>query len=165
MKLKQLILSASAGLAVLVIVPFAEAVPINLGQTTGSPDGVTYELNRLNSQISSYNSQNNAALSSGTLTGDSGNINTGNGGTSITINCSGWNYIVLDWSGTDQFYYLGDLSGNYTFTSTVESGNNQLQTLTHYACFTAVPDGGDTALLLGASMSGLGLVVRPIKSA
>lgn len=169
MKLKQLILSASAGLAVLVIVPFAEAVPINLGQTTGSPASPSDELTRLDGQISSYNSANSASLPTGTITGDSGDVTTGSGGTSITVNVSGWDYIVLKWADTDQYYYIGTTTGNYTFNSTVFNGNDQPQALSHYALFnpvsTSVPDGGSTALLLGAAMSGLGLVVRRIKSA
>jgi len=165
---KNLILSCLAiSLAMLASTVTSHAIPINLGQTGGEPASPGDELTRLDNQISMYDEEHDANLPAGTLTGSPGQVS--GSGTAITLNVTGWDYILLKWADTDQFYYLGTTTGNVTFDSTVFNNNDQPQALSHYEFFDpvanpSVPDGGSTVMLLGAAMSGLGLVVRRLKT-
>ena len=167
MKKTSLLSGIALGLTILAATLTSHAIPINLGQTGGSPAGPSDELVRLDNQISMYDEAYDANLPAGTLTGSPGQV--AGSGTAISLNVTGWDYILLKWADTDQFYYLGTTTGSVTFDSTVFNGNNQPQALSHYEFFnpytpTSVPDGGSTAVLLGAAMSGLGLVVRRLKT-
>jgi hypothetical protein len=148
MKIKLLFLIA----VLLATVIGAGAIPINLGQTTGSPASFANDLSRLNVQITAYNSLNTPALPTAVSAGGIGPISAT--GTSIVLDVTGWTYLSLKWADTDQFYYVGNDSGDLTFNSTVFNGNGQPQNLSGYDFFNpvnaSVPDGGLTVVMLGA---------------
>lgn len=160
MKLKSFLLAA----ALLSGLPSANATIIDLGQTIGSPASLSTEVARLNGQIDIYNLANSASLSYATLVGSPAQVNAS--GTSITLDVTGWSYLLLKWANTDQFYYVGGNSGSLLFNSTVLNQNEQPQDLSGYEFFNSanVPDGGSTAMMLGAALSGLSLVVRRLKA-
>jgi hypothetical protein len=149
----------------LALIASAGAVPIDLGQTTGSPADLSDALTRLNGQITLYNIANDPDLPTAVLAGGLGPITAT--GTSTVLDVTGWTYLCLKWADTDQFYYVGNDSGLLTFNSTVFNGNGQPQGLSGYDFFnpksSSVPDGGSAAMMLGAALSGLGLVVRRLK--
>jgi hypothetical protein len=160
MKLKPFLLVA----ALLAWLPSANATIIDLGQTIGSPASPANEVARLNGQIDIYNLANSTSLTYATLIGSPGQVMAG--GTSISLDVTGWSYLMLKWADTDQFYYVGSDVGTFTFNSTVFNRNQQPQGLSHYEFFNpnSVPDGGSTAMMLGAALSGLSLVVRRLKA-
>jgi hypothetical protein len=83
-----------------------------------------------------------------------------------TIDVSGWNYIMLKYSTTFQYYYIEPDTSSWTFTTTKD--------LSHYILFssaksnalagsaTSVPDGGSTLLLLSVALLGLSVVYKKI---
>jgi hypothetical protein len=141
------------------------ANPIDLGQTAGNPANPPNVLVRLNDQITIYNNANTPDLPTAVLAGTMGQGHLT--GLSITLDVTGWTYLSLKWADTDQFYYVGNDSGDITFDSTVFNSNNKPQNLSGYDFFNpttkTVPDFGSTALMLGAALSGLGLVTRRLK--
>ena len=143
----------------------AGAVPIDLGQTIGSPADFNSALGRLNTQINIYNVANNPDLPLAVAAGGIGPINAT--GLSIQLNVTGWTYLCLKWADTDQFYYVGGDTGLLTFNSTVFNTDNRPQGLSGYDFFnpksTTVPDGGSSMMMLGAALTGLSLAVRRFK--
>lgn len=82
--------------------------------------------------------------------------------TTIDLDVSGFNYLKIKWSGKWQYYYIGGLTGEYRFDSTVKNQNGKDQAGSHYTFFmpTRVPDGGATLWLMGSALFGLGLFGR-----
>jgi hypothetical protein len=137
-----------------------------LGQSIGSPADASSILGRLNTAISAYNVANNPDLPTANLIGNFSGSATGV--LSIGVDITGWAYIVLKWADTDQFYYVGGDTGTITFNSTVFNPNGQPQALSGYTLFdpspgSSVPDAASTMLLLGSTLTGLGMVARRLK--
>jgi hypothetical protein len=145
----------------------ASATPIDLGQTTGSPASFANDLTRLNAQITAYNSVNTPLLPIAVSAGGIGPITAT--GTSIILDVTGWTYLSLKWADTDQFYYVGNDTGDLTFNSTVFNSNGKPQNLSGYDFFNpvnvSVPDGSSTVMMLGMTLSGLALLARRLKLA
>lgn len=88
---------------------------------------------------------------------------------SLTVPLGGYDYIILSWGGSkipqdrgtaDYLYYIGGSSGDFTFTRPdLAGGGLSGVTLFGYTPPT-VPDGGSTALLLGGSLIGIGVLRR-----
>lgn len=89
---------------------------------------------------------------------------------SITLPLGGYNYLILSWGGSqipqdrgtaDFLYYIGGTSGNVTFNRPDLAGGG-LSGVTVFGGSTppSVPDGGSSALLLGAGLVGVGLLRR-----
>ena len=96
-----------------------------------------------------------------------GNVN------KITLTLGNYDYLFLHWGGHgggwEQLYYVGGLTGSYDFNQPTKSGDNSdtIGGLSFYSFYgpatsRTVPDGGMTVLLLGAALSGLGLVSRKL---
>jgi hypothetical protein len=159
--------------AICVAVTFqAQAHLVDLGITTGQPASLVEELARLNGQIDAYNALNPAgghaplpdAVLAGAFTEDLPDPTP----TSYTIDVTGWDYLVMKWGNKNQHYYIGDLTGDQTFNSTVfNKGSGAGLGLSGYSLFnpgtTSLPDGGASLMLLGASLGALGLVRRFVK--
>jgi hypothetical protein len=146
------------------------ATPIDLGITIGEPASVEDELVRLQGQIALYNAANDPDLPAAVLAGNSGELFPPSEElTSISLDVTGWQYLKLKWDGKDQFYYIGDDSGNLTFNSTVFNDNSQPKALSHYVFYNPtddddphVPDAGSTLALLGFVLAGFGVLRRKI---
>jgi hypothetical protein len=139
----------------------AQAIPIDLGTQNGAPADQGSRLNRLNTQIDIYNAANNPDLPDAVLAGsfESGSQT----GTTISIDVTGWTYLVLKWSNNDRYWYVGGDTGVISFPSTSFNQNNQPQDLSGYSLFnptSRVPDAGTTLVLLGGSLIGLGALRR-----
>ena len=86
------------------------------------------------------------------------------GGTHITIGSGTYSYIFAIYGVTTRAFvwYIGDLSGDITIPNHVGSDD-----LSGWTLFTAggqgVPDGGTTAMLLGAALGALGMARRFLK--
>jgi hypothetical protein len=79
----------------------------------------------------------------------------------INLGAGGFNYAMVKWGNTDEFYYVAGLSGNITLNN--DTGESPLNGESHYDLFgKAVPDGGATVVLLGVALSGLGLIRRKL---
>ena len=67
---------------------------------------------------------------------------------------AGDDYALIKWGDEDEFYYVGGLTGTVTLYNDTGNGNGE----SHYDLWTAtgksVPDGGNTAILLGSVMVG-----------
>jgi hypothetical protein len=89
-------------------------------------------------------------------------------GTSTTINLGSglYTYLFAKYDGPNygsEVWYVGDLSGNITIPAT--AGGYGLSGWTLFGPGTpGVPDGGTTAMLLGAALSALGIARRYIMS-
>jgi len=78
----------------------------------------------------------------------------------------GYQYLAVKYDGPNwgtEVWYIGNLSGTFTVPR-YPNGDQQLG-ISGYTYFTRtpgtnVPDAGSTALLLGAALSGLGLIAR-----
>ncbi len=154
-------------------VPSATAGVIDLGiytkadlfAVTGSNGAdVANELAFLNlGIIPTYNAANNPDIPTATL-GDSTGNTSGGGGTSITLDVTGWTYLLLKWDGEFQYIYLHGESGLMTFNSTVFNTAGQPQGLSGYVFFgPTVPDGGATIFLLGAALIGLSAAYKKLQ--
>lgn len=153
------------------------ALIIDLGITTGSPSSPTDELSRLNTQIDAYNLAHPSSPLVDAITHQGQVKPPTTSPTSITIDLSGvsYNYIVLKWGNSDQFYYIGGETGPLTFNSTVfttTGGKKKKKVpngLSHYALFDgqsrSVPDAGSSMALLGLSLGGLSVLSRRVKAA
>lgn len=150
-------------IALLGILSSANAAMIDLGTTWGSPASPTAELNRLNNQIGLWNLSNNPDLTPATTPlWEVTQTQTPEGGTSITLDLSGYNgYLMFKYGPIDRFFYLNDTdqnapwtlsmasySGNglYTFNSDVYDftgwcgGGLNPAGLSHYTTFNPVPE-------------------------
>ncbi len=93
----------------------------------------------------------------------SGNLGLGLGGTSITIalGTGGYSYAMVKWGRDNEFYYIGGLTGDVVLNNDLNQNGES-----HYDLWKGtppgVPDGGTTVLLLGAALSGLGLIRRKL---
>ena len=99
---------------------------------------------------------------------------TGSGPNKIDLTLGGYDYLFLHWGGHgggwEQVYYVGGLSGLYEFDQPTKAGDNSdtIGGLSFYSFYGPnpprnVPDGGITVLLLGAALSGLGLIRRKLR--
>jgi len=93
----------------------------------------TNDLVRLNDQITIYNNSNTPDLPTAVSAGGKGPIKAT--GLSITLDVTGWTYLSLKWADTDQFYYVGNDSGDITFDSTVDNKQGVPQNLSGYDFF------------------------------
>jgi len=128
---------------------------IDLGITTGQPADLASELVRLNGQIDIYNAAHNPDLPAAVLAGNSGQIDTPTGPTSINLDVTGWTYLKLKWGNKDQFYFVGDETGVLTFDSTVPNpAGKGFKGLSHYVFYnpTSVPDAGSSLAFLGLAL-------------
>jgi len=168
----------------------ASATPLLINPDFGTviiPANETDELAALVAAITAWNATHNPdvpdagaidttpQLVAGAVDSGTGHANTPGGSTSITLDFSveQETYVGLTWDGPNGgtlFYYVGDETGEVTFTSPFfpvydKDGNPKTPkqyNLSHYM-FTgplSVPDGGTTASLLGLSMLGLGYLRR-----
>ena len=114
--------------------------------------------------IHSYNALEGTSLADpiGTL------VNAGGSGNSFQLAITpNDDYLFLHWGGSGggwiQAFYVGGLSGTFTFDNSAIPGAGGLS---GYRLYDAppgdVPDGGITALLLGAALSALGLIRRKL---
>lgn len=93
--------------------------------------------------------------------------------TSISLNVTGINYLLLSWGGgngigtggngtLETLYYINGYVGNWTFTNSPANGG--LSSLHVYGSTpnnnTGVPDGGSTALMFGLGLAAMAWVVR-----
>jgi hypothetical protein len=167
MKKRMLFLTIIAVLACAwLAVPNATADVIDLGKYDIGPASEANELNYLNNIIiPAYNLANDPDLPLATYGTD--NSPTAPGGTnSITLDVSGWSYILLKWGTMSQYYYIEPGTTSFTFDSTVfNTGSGAPLGLSHYTFFgpTAVPDGGLTVMLLGLGVGGLTLFSRKFR--
>jgi hypothetical protein len=155
--------------AICVAVTFqAQAHLIDLGITAGQPANQEDRLDRLNGQIDAYNlgGGDHTPLPEAVLPG-SVKQDVGGDMKSFTIDVSGWDYLVLKWGNKDQHYFVGDVTGDQTFDSTVLNPSGRGLGLSGYSLFnpgtTRVPDGGASLILLGAGLGALGLIRRFVK--
>ncbi|HVR36555.1 MAG TPA: hypothetical protein VMS21_11965 [Methylomirabilota bacterium] len=158
--------------AICVAVTFqAQAHLIDLGITTGQPANQENRLDRLNEQIDMHNASagDHTPLPEAVLAGSvKEDINENLDLKEFSLDVSGWDYLVLKWGGMDQHYYVGDVTGDQTFGSTVLNVRGIGLGLSGYSLFnpgttTRVPDGGISLMLLGAGLGALGLARRFIK--
>ncbi|MEY4916589.1 MAG: hypothetical protein RL616_502 [Verrucomicrobiota bacterium] len=77
--------------ALLAWLPTSKATIIDLGQTIGSPANPANEVTRLNGQIDIYNLANSTSLTYASLVGSPGQVIAG--GTSISLDVTGWAYL------------------------------------------------------------------------
>jgi len=77
---------------------------------------------------------------------------------SVTIATQNSGFLNLTGTGTAHITGFQDTAGTWTITDTGSSG----PTFTFGASSTAVPDGGTTMVLLGAALSGLGLIRKKL---
>ncbi len=177
MKYKTLLISA-----LLSAVTCAEATPtpVNITVSGGaivvaSSDLSSYGdgtvLSWVSSDIPNYNTLAPANYPSGSVALGS-KTTTGSSPDSIQLTLTGTDqYLFLHWggqgSGWAQLFYIGGLTGDYTFASTTidnGAGHPAVGGLSFYSYYDAkgstVPDGGSTLWLLGAAMSGLAFAAR-----
>ncbi len=152
----------------------------------GAPSGLGDEPQRLTFLIKQYNTSG----ASGPTVGTFGDLYTtytpanvpaaplpaydgnstgqvGAAATSLSIDVTGWTYLLVKWASNDYFYYVGDLTGVVTVNNDVQfnPGNGRPQNASHYRLFnddpgTRVPDGGTTVALLGLGMLGVAAARR-----
>ncbi|HEX7652082.1 MAG TPA: VPDSG-CTERM sorting domain-containing protein [Verrucomicrobiae bacterium] len=114
--------------------------------------------------ILSYNGLNNTSLGSPVAVAGSIGQTSGAGGTSISLDVTGVDYLFLHWGGQHggwaQLFYLNGASGNLTFDNSAIGSNPSVGGLSFYSFYTTtnVPDGGTTCLMLGTALFGLGLL-------
>lgn len=138
----------------------ASAVPIYLGQTTGSPSDLESVFGRLTTQISLYNTTHEPDLPTALFAGA---IKTNVGGDlkSFSLDISGWDYLVLKAGPKNYHYYVGDDTGLTAFTTP--------KGLSNYSFFKAyvpppepprLPEHGASILLIAPALLGLALLRR-----
>jgi hypothetical protein len=153
MKHLKLITLAAVALAA---VPLANAIPIYLGSQAGEPASAEQRLVRLNQQIDLYNSTYSPDLPTAVIEGNSQIED--QTGTSITVDVTGWSYLVLKWAHDDFYWYVGGDTGSLLFESQSFNEKGNAQDLSGYGLFnptTRVPDGASTVVLLGLGLIGL----------
>ena len=118
--------------------------------TTDTADGQTYT--RSNNDFGPLA----PATLTGHVNGTSTSINLGAGGTYV--------YLFAKYDGPNygsEVWYVGDLSGIITIPAT--AGGYGLSGWTLFGTAGTVPDGGTTAMLLGAALGSLGMARRFLK--
>lgn len=78
----------------------------------------------------------------------------------VDLGTGGFNYLMIKWGRSSEFYYVGGLSGDVSFSNDINENG-----ISHFDLWggdSTVPDGGTTVLLLGAALSGLGLLRRKL---
>ncbi len=184
MKFKNIFLSAVG----LTIVTTASAIPTPVNVTVSggaivvassdlSDYGDSTVLAWTSTDIANYNTLAPASYPDGSVSRNS-KTDVSNGGDSIQLDLSGTDqYVFLHWGGKGggwaQLFYVGGLSGDFTFNNSLidnGAGHPDVGGLSFYSYYdattttkTSVPDGGSTMLMLGAALSGLGLIVRRVK--
>lgn len=151
----------------------------------GSPSGVAIEEARLEYFIDRHNGLTPAAPDGNTYTLDFGSSvfpplpplpahdgsSTGQIGaaaTSLSIDVTGWEYLMVKWANDSYYYYVGGLTGTHTVVNDVVfNSRGRAQNASHYRFFTktqthGVPDGGSTLLLLGSVLTGIAFLRRMV---
>ncbi len=137
-------------------------------------------LSWLTTDVVGYNSLRGTSLPAPTAVNDATGLDDGAGGNSITLDLTGsHDYLFLHWGGQNggwgQAFYIAGLTGEFTFSnSTIDNGagNPAVGALSGFSFYNgdpavppqSIPDGGTTALLLGAGLLGLGIVRRTLNS-
>jgi hypothetical protein len=163
----------------------ADTMPVNITMSEGSSvvaapssdlgnfgDGTVYDW--LTADVAAYNSANGTTLPTPTANTDGSPLQkvTVIGGDSLTIELdSSYDYIFLHWGGQGggwaQAYYIGDLTGTFEFDAP-PGGHPAVGGLSFYSFYGGggnVPDGGNTAALLGAACLVMALGARKLKTA
>ena len=162
-----------------------------IGTTGGNPASPPDELTRLQGLLGAYNGGTlppgdtlAAGINVPAAPLPNATVNNGQNSESATsfnvnLGTSLYEYLLVKWADVDAFYYIGGLSGSVTVNNggVVDNNNGVPQSASHYDLFgpfttltittnstSNTPDGGSTVFLLGAALSGLGLVARRIKS-
>ena len=93
---------------------------------------------------------------------------TSTGPDTIDLGAGGQKYLVVQWDGpqgADAVYYIGGLTGKIDlFNDLPDKSNFQISGYWLADAVPTVPDGGTTVVLLGAALSGLGLLRRKMVS-
>ena len=159
------------------ILPLAQATPIStplnitvsgIANAVAAPKsdlgnfGDATVLSWLTGDITAYNSLNGTAFGTPSSASSLIGLTSAAGGNSITLNVSDHDYLFLHWGGQNggwaQAFYVGNLSGSFTFDNAPIGDNPQVGGLSFYSFYTgSVPDGGSTALMLGLAFSGMGM--------
>jgi len=190
MRIKQGIIQSVLCGALLAFVPAASAIP-NLSLFDGNELGfVNYGIPAGDADVTAYvNAMIGLGLGGSTVVTRSGIDNTVTrssnvfspldsavlasratygdiSGSTVTINlgAGGYEYLLAKYDGPNygsEVWYVGGLTGDITIPSKASKyGISGTSLFTP----TGVPDGGMTAIMLGAALSGLGLVRRRIKN-
>ena len=173
-------LVAAAGFA-LPTLSIANVINITINPATGLPsndinfgllgnNSPTTNFNFLGSDISLYNTYAGTSLSAPVFNGF-GNYENLSGNQAVSL--TGFDYAVVHYGkgpgGAGQgggivFYYLNGMTGDFTFASN-GSGPNGFGGISSIRLFsngsTAVPDGGQTVVLLGGALVAVGVLRRP----
>ena len=155
--------------------PFTGSTQITANFTSPSDQGDGTVFDWLKADVSAYDSTYSASyptptagINSAPLFKD-GSIPANT--ESIAIALGAYDYIYLHWggkgSGSVQAYYIGGETGTFTFDAP-PGGHPDVGGLSSYSFYgpditQPVPDYGSTALMLGAALSGLGLMTRRLK--
>jgi hypothetical protein len=175
-----LIAQASLGAALVILLQAqASGLPINVTMSGGAPvaaapksdlgnwnDATVFDW--LVSDVANYETLNGVDLPTVTDIGNQMGLTSGAGGNSITLDLipPPYNYLVLRWQGQQggwaQAYFIDNHLGELTFDNGEIPGAGKL--LSYSLISDApVPDGGITLVLLGAAVSGLGLLRRKLR--
>ena len=168
----------------LALVASANATPINI-TTSGGADvtaalgsdlgnfSESTVLSWLTSDVITYNSLNSSSLPTPTTVAGQTGLTGGTGGNSISLNVTGYDYLFFHWGGQNsgwvQAFYVGGSTGDFSFNSSaIGTGSGpSVGGLSFYSFYgpttNSVPDGGTTIMMLGATLSGLSLMVRRFK--
>ena len=154
--------------------PFAGSTQITANFTSPSNQGDGTVFDWIKADVSAYDSTYSAIYPTPTagvndappFKDDSIPANTD----SIAITLRLHDYIYLHWggkgSGSVQAFYIGGDTGTFTFDAP-PGGHPDVGGLSSYSFYgpetKIVPDFGSTALMLGAALSGLGLMTRRLK--
>ena len=77
-------------------------------------------------------------------------------------NSGGYDWVVAKYGQDAEVFYIGDITGDVTL-SNLTGNQNGLSGYTRYnPGTTTVPDGGATVALIGAGLTGLGLIRRKL---
>ncbi len=155
--------------------PFTGSTQITANFTSPSNLGDPTVFDWLKADVSAYDSTYSASYPA--PTGDANNkplfkddsipANTD----SLAITLGTYDYIFLHWGGSHggsvQAFYIGGETGTFTFDNSLIGTGNAVGGLSSYSFYgpetKSVPDFGSTALMLGAALSGLGLMTRRLK--
>jgi len=81
--------------------------------------------------------------------------------TQISIDVSGWSYLVLQWGTTNHNFYVGDASGVKTFSGSAPLSSYSFFTSAAAAAgVVSVPETASTLVLLGAALAAMGVTRR-----
>jgi hypothetical protein len=181
MKIKQLLTGGILGVALLTLVPGASAITLDLSsadylglETPGHPADAASVAGYINELITL--SVSTTATVGGNFYSRSANVfspldtavpgtDFGMAPTSVTLDGS-QEYLSAHYGNGEQvIWYVLGLSGTFDVMQTGGADGNGLSGVLGFTDgnSTNVPDGGSTVMLLGAALSGLGLVARRLK--